>query len=104
MTIGISKEELVRLKDTMTDGNSKLFMHALIVKCKELDPWMPIENAPKDRLLLLFVKHTGYIGVGQNPTYTIEGRYNKNYECWDDYDYNIIKPTHWKELPEDPKE
>lgn len=43
---GISKEELIRLKENMPDNNSKLFMHALVAHCKELpdQQWQTIEG------------------------------------------------------------
>lgn len=43
---GISKKELIRLKENMTDNNSKLFMHALVVHCKELPDhkWQTIDE------------------------------------------------------------
>jgi len=43
---GISKNELIRLKENMPDNNSKLFIHALIVHCKELpdQQWQSIDE------------------------------------------------------------
>lgn len=43
---GISKEELIRIKETMPDGNSRLFMYALVIKCKELpdQQWQTIDE------------------------------------------------------------
>lgn len=43
---GISKKELIRLKENMPDNNSKLFMHALIVHCKKLpdQQWQTIDE------------------------------------------------------------
>lgn len=43
---GISKEELIRVKENMPDGTSKLFVHTLISMCKELpdQQWQTIEG------------------------------------------------------------
>lgn len=92
---GISKEELRRLRDHYFSLgiNPVIDINNLIEQCKELNPWLPIENAPKDKPLLLFVKY---------PEYIIEGSYNKDYEEWHDIDFNVIKPTHYQELPEGP--
>lgn len=97
MIEGISKEELVRIKETMPDGQSKLFIHLLIKKCTELDPWLPIdENTPKDRPIWLWngVKH-------------LAARWNeRNNDWWIAISFGDSKEpfTHYKLLPEDPKE
>lgn len=94
MTEGISKEELLRLKEAMPDGQSKLFIHLLIKKCTELDPWLPIdENTPKDVKLRLFYPKDEWNDPG-----TIEGKYQSYIPG---FDYR--KPTHYKLLPDDPK-
>jgi len=43
---GISKEELIRVKENMPDGTSKLFVHTLIRMCKELpdQQWQTIDE------------------------------------------------------------
>ena len=43
---GISKEELIRVKENMPDGTSKLFVHTLISMCKELpdQQWQTIDE------------------------------------------------------------
>lgn len=43
---GISKQELIRVKENMPDGTSKLFVHTLITMCKELpdQQWQTIEE------------------------------------------------------------
>lgn len=99
MTIGISREELISLKEFMPDGNSKLFIHGLIIKCHELNPWLLIdENTPKDREILLFYP--------ADDTYT----QRKALGYWDgDYFETSIDslygemPTHYQELPDDPE-
>ena len=52
---------------------------------KELNPWLPIADAPKDRDLILFY-HTDLKEIG---------RFNK-VSCGH-------KPTHYQELPADPE-
>lgn len=49
----ISEERLAEIRDSVRAGQSKLFVHLLINQCKELNPWQPIETAPKDRRILL---------------------------------------------------
>ena len=43
---GISKQELIRVKENMPDGTSKLFVHTLITMCKELPDgqWQTIDE------------------------------------------------------------
>lgn len=68
----------------------------LIEACKELDPWLPIdENTPKDKRLNLYWEGYGW--------YTGEWRRN---QFWIDAMLSVplnIQPTHYKLLPEDPK-
>jgi len=89
---GISKEKLVEIKELRRDGTSKLFMHTIIRMCKELDPWLPIENAPWNKPLLVYYP-TMEEGLRQR---VICRRVN--------WDSALHKPTHYKELPEDPEE
>ena len=96
MTEGISKEDLLRLKETMPDGQSKLFIHLLIKKCTELDHWLPVdESTPKNRKLILY--------ISDNKS-TFTGRFNTSKREWVlEGVLRSVIPTHWKELPEDPK-
>jgi hypothetical protein len=43
---GISKQELIRVKENMPDGTSKLFVHTLITMCKELpdQQWQTLDE------------------------------------------------------------
>lgn len=64
----------------------------LLNECKELNPWMPIETAPKDESeILLYVP--GCYGCEI-------GRWSINLDEWSCYPYI---PTHWQELPNDPE-
>lgn len=73
----------------------------------DLNPWLPIdENTPKDIDLLLFYPGLGkFTGIYKKP------RWSRNYIFVPYAHINLsiddrrhIKPTHYKELPEDPKE
>ena len=100
MTIGISKEELIALKESMPDGNSKLFIHGLIIKCHELNPWLPIdENTPKDRRLNLHWPGTGWITGCWIQLNSTVGYFTHDLSR---YDPPSVKPTHYQELPDDP--
>lgn len=94
MTIGISKEYLESIINEEKYGG---LLSKLISKCTELDPWLPIETAPKNREILIYftggmkaisiwfnTKNGGYWHVAGDPGY-------------------LGQPIHYKELPEDPK-
>ena len=85
---GITEERLKEIKEKMPDGKSKLFVHALITQCTELNAWQPIdENTTKDRHVLLYGGHVPCCQM-------FVGHANANWS-WE--------PTHWQELPENPK-
>jgi len=62
MTEGISKEDLKYKLSTLywsTDDCNQLIT-AMMCECKELDPWLPIdENTPKDRMILIWDDNYG---------------------------------------------
>ena len=71
---------------TISGGIEENYIMELLDECQELNPWQPIETAPKDRrILLLFIKGkcsvTGSLREDQ-----------------DKFNY-----SHWMELPEPPK-
>ncbi len=69
-------------------ANQAIFEWLIKKECKELNPWMPIdENTPKDKQFLLYVDKGPVIGR----QFVGEIRFN-----W------IYAPTHYRELPEDP--
>lgn len=88
---GISKEELRRLRDYYFSLgiNPVIDINNLIEQCKELNPWLPIdENTPKDRPLLLKAN----CGVA------VEGSFNGYW--WEEHLLRTeIRPTHYQELP-----
>ena len=71
-------------------------LHMLVDECKELNAWQPIdENTPKDRRLNLYWKDYGWL-TGQWRLGQFFCDANLMAPC-------NIAPTHWQELPEDPK-
>ena len=92
---GITEERLKEIKEKMPDGKSKLFVHALITQCTELNAWQPIETAPKDREILVYAPPYQDL---KSLTKIIAYHDSAGY-CIDELRY----PTHWQELPEDPK-
>ena len=100
MTTGISKEELRKLRDHYFSLgiNPVIDINNLIEQCKELNPWLPIdENTPKDKRIFLWFPEA-------NPINKIIGK-------WDCVNKKFItehsafgNPTYYQELPDDPKE
>lgn len=100
MPIGISKEDLpdflTCLKEIYFNSNEYMreydIANLVTEYCKELDPWLPIdENTPKDRDLLITDK-TRRKCIGRrfsSGIWCIQGKLDST-------------PTHWKELPGDP--
>lgn len=94
MTIGVSKETL---EDWEQSGYEPT-MRTLLAECKELNPWLPIdENTPMDKNLLVYFDD-GSTEVARN----CDGTWLDNDNL--DFDYGATAPTHWQELSEDPKE
>jgi len=83
MTIGISINDLLKIDPWQYD-NQQDVLNAILDKCTDLNPWLPIEQAPKGRKLLIkFID--GYISV--NDLEHITG----------------MIATHYQELPADPE-
>ena len=85
---GITEERLKKVFSKLywsTNDDKELFT-ALLSECTELNAWQPIdENTPKDRELWLYY-HTKLMCMGMFNTISYG-----------------FKPTHWQELPKDPK-
>ena len=95
--IGISKESLLALREHCQCQSDLELYNYLLTKCQELNQWMPIETAPRDGRYLRL-----YDGLSQ-----IDGRWFSYSESldpgfWAGNDMSL-DPTHWQELPEDPK-
>ena len=71
-------------------------LHMLVDECKELNAWQPIETAPKDKPVLI-IFNDAYLEVAR----LVNGVWISNDGL--DYCYGQDMPTHWQELPEDPK-
>ena len=87
---GISEESLrhVMKMHDMDDSKTSLIFSHLCNECTELNAWQPIdENTPKDRHVLLYGGHVPCCQM-------FVGHANANWS-WE--------PTHWQELPKDPK-
>ena len=104
MTIGISKERLEELFDDFIVNDMLLddFRSLVTSECKELNPWLPIdENTPKDRRLNLHWPGTGWITGRWIQLNNTVGYFTHDLSR---YDPPSVKPTHYQELPDDPKE
>ena len=93
MIIGISKERLIELRNAGGLHGRTIFT-LIDNECAELNPWQPIESAPKDRNIII------YFTSGIKESTHWDHYYNNWYAQSSDY---IGQPTHWQELPEDPK-
>ena len=102
---GISEERLKELKDNdCYSGIEQSVIYELLSdECKELNQWLPIdENTPKDRRLLLFFPGYGSYDGGflmirrdGKDVFAASASLSVPLGIW---------PTHYQELPEDPKE
>jgi len=94
---GITEERLKEVFSKLywSRNDEKELFNALLSECTELNAWQPIETAPKDRNILVYDPGYGHLVVIWSEFYnlwiTVFGR--KLTE----------PPTHWQELPEDPK-
>lgn len=104
-------EELLRRVNSYQQGTFDL-RKELEVHLEELNAWNQISTAPKDRRVLLFYpeRKNGYIYPMSSEK--IVGKWSHYLEIWlcDLYpiwhnDKSItVQPTHWQELPENPKD
>lgn len=98
---GITEKRLRELEKQSWDPF--IMFHELFGECEKINPWLPIdENTPKDRLLWGFVEgKKRLIKWGKTSHVPLYGF------CLADQgaeDFDICYPTHYCELPEDPKE
>lgn len=108
---GISEERLRELISCVPDAAKHykefLILNQLAGMCTEINPWIPIETAPKNKSIMLCC------GVAQYGTQLIYcGRYRSGtmgepqaheiaWRC--DSSGRFSHPTHWMPLPEPPK-
>lgn len=98
MTEGITKERLGEIRSyyasELNISDACLIDDLLNDECTELNPWQPIESAPKDRPIKIYDAGYGQVVVNWSEFYT----------CFiDPHGHKYLNPTHWCELPEDPK-
>ena len=93
--IGISKKELVDMLRAEGRLDIKIALNYLIQQCHELDPWLPIEDAPKDRYVRVFAP--AYQDLP--PLQQVCKWHESAGFCIDD----LRTPTHYKELDDEPK-
>lgn len=95
---GISEKDLrekFRNLYWSTDDDRQL-LTALLTECKELNPWLPIdENTPKDKNILVYAPP--YQGL-QSLQQVCKWHESAGF-CIDE----LRTPTHYQELPDDPK-
>ena len=89
-----SLRHVMKMHD-MNDSKTSLIFSHLFNECTELNAWQPIETAPKDREILVYAPPYQDL---KSLTKIIAYHNSAGY-CIDELRY----PTHWKELPEDPK-
>ena len=91
--IGISKEKLANINPWVFETQRDL-LDFIIDCCKELDPWLPIEDAPKDRYILIFD------GMARSK---VVAKFDLAIGLYLDRCRVAVYASHYKELPEDPK-
>lgn len=90
---GISEEFLISLRECNENAPEYKLLCWLVDECKELNPWLPIdENTPRDRLLQL----------GRIDGFQCVGRYVPQFGHWVDQNQQYVVVTHYQELPDDP--
>ena len=92
MTIGISKEDLIARLGEVDRSDVRLLtlLTIMISECKELNPWLPIESAPKDR--------TVWLSNGKNMCLAIWFLDRWREIVWMNTDNTDCNFTHWQEL------
>ena len=89
---GITKERLRVFREHCQNQSDLELYDYLLTRCEVLNPWQPIETAPKDMEIWLYNEH-----------YKSVGRWNTAHNDWVDSANCFMAPTNWQELPEDPK-
>lgn len=87
--------ELIQNDDYYDSGIEKAVIYGLIAnECRELNPWLPIENAPKDRPVFLWNGKSKCIGYWLKDGWLIV--------CWFGVDHSLDFIS-YQELPDDPE-
>lgn len=105
MAEGISKKRLLLVKESFKNDSSYNqhdkdtlinLLDALISYSEELNQWLPIENAPKNREILVYAPpHDGLDALKRICKWHESAGF-----CIDEF----RTVTHYQELPDDPKE
>ena len=104
---GISEERLLDF-DPWQHENQQDLLNAILAKCHELNPWLPIdENTPKDiRLLLFYGNDSGVMVTGIRRKIKTRRSYvfvpDGSHPFPSDKPTCDRTPTHYQELPDDP--
>lgn len=97
---GISEERLREVRDYYHSlgFNPQIDINELIAECKELNPWLPIdENTPKEGTFLVYMPE-------EKRKFQI-AYFHKNVDIiGNSFAFDLTKPTHYQELPAEPKE
>jgi len=91
---GISKERLLEMRNTC-DARDRYAIDLIINECTELNPWMPIASAPKDRPIVLSYPELGV----HDGCWIVDSWYCE----LSDLTQSKEQPAHWCELPDYPK-
>ena len=92
--IGITKKELIDFDPWQYDNQQDL-LNAILEECRELDPWLPIEDAPKDRYVRVFAPAYQDLPALQQ---VCKWHESAGF-CIDE----LRTPTHYKELDDKPE-
>lgn len=87
---GISKERLIEIQKEYSNPMEWNLVSRLISECTELNPWLPIADAPIRKPIRVFAPLKEGFG-GQKEIYLHHEDHKRFY-------------THYQELPENPKE
>lgn len=96
---GISKNDVREIINYFNNCNitKQELSYQLYSRCKELDPWLPIENAPKEGVFLVYLPNEKLkIQAAKfHPNINVIGN---------SFAFDLTEPTHYKPLPPDPKD
>ena len=95
MTRGISAESIKAIIEDWSPNDRVKVYDKIITQCTELNPWMPIESAPKDRQIVLSYPELGV----HDGCWIVDSWYCE----LSDLTQSKEHPTQWCELPDDPK-
>jgi len=108
--LGISEEKLREIRDGFMPQNREYacLVSSIIAECKELNPWLTIDKHGGGGGLVNIGKHNGVVFEWIQVAYLCEGLWFLPFDSERDengtpYLGEDDKPTHYQELPADPK-